>query len=113
MRTLRQLRIDADADVTAPFARMAPIIAESVKRHAVDGVVTPATRARVLADLDREMNAFLPVARGARSTLEETIVRHATNASAEVLGGTVARIERVLRGEPKLLNRMRRGRTNT
>jgi len=91
-RDLASSVVAADRDISRMTAPFGPAVAASVRRHAVDGVVTATTRAAVLRDVDALLSTVYPTRRGAPSRLEAMIVRRAREAQAKPIAAAVGEL---------------------
>jgi len=89
----------ADLDVSRLTASLGPALAASVRRHAVDGVVTATGRLAILRDVDRSLSAVYPTRRGAPSRMERMIVRRAREAQAKPIAAAVGELRNRLDGD--------------
>ena len=91
-RDLASSVVAADRDISRLTAPLAPAVAASVRRHAVDGVITATGRLAILRDVDRLLATVYPTRRGAPSRLERMIVRRAREAQAKPIAAAVGEL---------------------
>lgn len=108
-RDLAESTAAAERDIARLFAALAPAIRRSVERHAENGIITDAGRRAIMRDVDARLPLIYGARRGDDSALQRLILTRANEARAKPVAAEVARIERVLRDEPVLLERMKRG----
>jgi len=100
-RDLASSVLAADRDISRLTASLGPAIAASVRRHAVDGVITATGRLAILRDVDRVLSTVYPTRLGAPSRVERMIVRRAREAQAKPIAAAVGELRRRL--DPTLL----------
>jgi len=91
-RDLASSVVAADRDISRLTASLGHALAASVRRHAVDGVVTATGRLAIMRDVDRTISTVYPTRRGAPSKLEAMIVRRAREAQAKPIAAAVGEL---------------------
>lgn len=109
-RDLAESVAAAERSIDDLFRPLAPQIAASVREHAKDGKITHAARRAILKDVDTILSQAYPARAGETSNLGIVIGRHVAKVAAKPVAAEVERIEKALKGEPVLLERMKRGR---
>ena|GEM_PF-6516738 len=91
-RDLASSVVAADRDISRLTAPLGPALAASVRRHAVDGVITATGRLAILRDVDRALATVYPTRRGTSSKLEAMIVQRAREVQAKPIAAAVGEL---------------------
>ncbi len=103
---LHAVHLAAERDIDKLTIPLGAAVVASVRRHAVNGVITPGARTRIMRDVEKARRGIYGTRRGSPSPMLEMVIERAGEAVFLPVDDAVKDIRRTLKAEPKLLARM-------